>query len=204
MTRHSFDSFGYIMEDVPKDLFDDLSKVVHQTKAIGIRANNSLAGNIEEEYQIPNKFIDQSFRGYLQAKVREYEEQWPLRSYYNGILKDERKGLDISNCWVNFQKKGEYNPVHDHGGVYSFVIWVKVPYCIKEEQQLKNSVDSNMPSNGAFCFHYVNTLGLLSAAKIEPTEGKMLFFPSRMNHGVSPFYTSDDYRISISGNLNFY
>jgi hypothetical protein len=29
----------------------------------------------------------------------------------------------------------------------------------------------------------------------------MIMFPSSLNHMVSPFYTSDEYRISISGNL---
>ncbi|BCU96073.1 MAG: hypothetical protein CM15mV11_1480 [Caudoviricetes sp.] len=32
-------------------------------------------------------------------------------------------------------------------------------------------------------------------------EWKMVLFPSRMYHGVNPFYTSDEYRVSISGNL---
>jgi len=29
----------------------------------------------------------------------------------------------------------------------------------------------------------------------------MLIFPARMTHCVYPFYTSQDYRISISGNV---
>ena len=34
-------------------------------------------------------------------------------------------------------------------------------------------------------------------------EGKILMFPSYMQHQVFPFYTSDDYRITISGNAFF-
>ena len=33
--------------------------------------------------------------------------------------------------------------------------------------------------------------------------GKIIFFPSKLNHCVYPFYTSDDTRISISGNILF-
>ena len=33
-------------------------------------------------------------------------------------------------------------------------------------------------------------------------EGTGFFFPSYSTHGVNPFYTSDDYRITISGNLH--
>jgi hypothetical protein len=32
-------------------------------------------------------------------------------------------------------------------------------------------------------------------------EGTMIMFPSSLHHMVHPFYTSDEYRISISGNL---
>jgi hypothetical protein len=34
-------------------------------------------------------------------------------------------------------------------------------------------------------------------------EGKMALFPADLNHIVYPFYTSEDYRISISGNVGF-
>ena len=33
--------------------------------------------------------------------------------------------------------------------------------------------------------------------------GKILMFPSYILHEVFPFYTSDDYRITISGNASF-
>jgi len=32
-------------------------------------------------------------------------------------------------------------------------------------------------------------------------EKKLLLFPATMRHSVYPFYTSDDYRISVSGNF---
>ena len=33
--------------------------------------------------------------------------------------------------------------------------------------------------------------------------GKMIMFKSSQVHGVYPFYTSNDYRITVSGNLVF-
>ena len=32
-------------------------------------------------------------------------------------------------------------------------------------------------------------------------EGTMVFFPSKLQHGVYPFYDNDEQRISISGNI---
>ena len=34
-------------------------------------------------------------------------------------------------------------------------------------------------------------------------EGKMVMFGAKHLHEVYPFYTSDDYRITISGNLRY-
>ena len=33
-------------------------------------------------------------------------------------------------------------------------------------------------------------------------EGMMLMFPSKLHHSVYPFYTSDEKRISVSGNIS--
>ena len=30
----------------------------------------------------------------------------------------------LDQWWVNFQQQTEFNPVHTHSGVYSFVIWI--------------------------------------------------------------------------------
>ena len=33
----------------------------------------------------------------------------------------------LGSWWVNYQKQHEFNPSHGHQGVYSFVIWLKIP-----------------------------------------------------------------------------
>jgi hypothetical protein len=34
-------------------------------------------------------------------------------------------------------------------------------------------------------------------------ENHFFLFPAELNHSVDPFYTSDKYRISVSGNYKF-
>jgi hypothetical protein len=34
-------------------------------------------------------------------------------------------------------------------------------------------------------------------------ENTLLLFPAKLTHAVYPFYSSDDYRISVSGNVVF-
>ena len=60
----------------------------------------------------------------------------------------------LQQIWVNYQKQGEFNPLHDHGGVYSFVIWMKIP--TKHFEQNKNpiSLKSNTHAISTFQFHF--------------------------------------------------
>ena len=38
--------------------------------------------------------------------------------------------------------------------------------------------------------------------RLDPNmEGRMLFFPARLQHTVYPFYNCDEARISVAGNL---
>ena len=103
--------------------------------------------------------------------------------------------------WVNYQKQTEFNPSHTHTGVYSFVIWLKIP--IEHEEQNKDII-SNMKLRSSFQFSYTDILGRISQFNYDLNktwEGVMLFFPSQLEHQVYPFYNCDDYRISISGNI---
>ena len=103
--------------------------------------------------------------------------------------------------WVNYQKQTEFNPSHTHTGVYSFVIWLKIP--IEHEEQNKDII-SNMKLRSSFQFSYTDILGRISQFNYDLNkswEGIMLFFPSQLEHQVYPFYNCDDYRISISGNI---
>ena len=105
--------------------------------------------------------------------------------------------------WVNYQKQTEFNPRHHHTGIYSFVVWMKIPTNFEDQRKLKIAEStSNFISN--FCFDYKNMLGheTGSVYPMSPEmEGVMLFFPSELNHAVYPFYNCDEERISISGNL---
>lgn len=113
----------------------------------------------------------------------------------------------VTSMWVNFQKKYEFNPIHDHGGLFSFVIWMKIPYDWENEKELPFVKGSNAEATvGNFGFVYHNGKKIVnSVITMNPAiEGHMLVFPSHVNHGVYPFYTSDEERVSISGNVCYH
>ena len=82
-----------------------------------------------------------------------FEDQWR-----NAICSDDNIVLQYAMrpWWVNYQKQYEFNPCHDHTGVYSFVIWLKIPVEFDDQNR---DCDSNFPVRSAFQFHYQNILG---------------------------------------------
>ena len=110
----------------------------------------------------------------------------------------------LSRWWVNHQKQHEFNPLHNHAGVYSFVIWMKIPFKWEEQNQKDIGRKSNHSQISNFSFVYTNILGKISFYRYELStedEGTLLFFPSQVYHQVYPFYDCDEDRISVSGNI---
>jgi hypothetical protein len=163
--------------------------------------NNKLAGNIEHEYLL-NK-THTYIENLVQPYINKHEERF---NYIDSIDVLSRK-LDLGMReppWVNFMKKHEFNPPHTHSGIYSFVIWIDVPYDIEEEKSQNYCKDSNTSLPGHFQFLYINSLGKISQYNIpvdRTYNNTMVIFPCGLTHSVYPFSTSDKYRISVSGNF---
>ena len=108
---------------------------------------------------------------------------------------------------INFQKQFEFNPVHEHIGVYSFVIWMKIPTDFKDQRELSIAKNSSTSVISNFCINYQNILGQNEEYMYEMSkemEGTILFFPSQLQHTVYPFYNCEEDRISISGNIGYF
>lgn len=174
----------------------------------GIPKNQTLAGNILHEYQLLDSCPALEIKTREMAMMHQevYGETYTtgLNAHTN-ILEDGKKpNLKLNSAWVNFQQKGEFNPLHNHTGLYSFVLWYKIPYYINIEEKAGPGRKSKNQLSGKFQFHYTNILGNITGAALaidKKWEGQILLFPSLLSHSVYPFYSSNDYRISISGNL---
>ena len=160
-----------------------------------------LAGQIHAS----NKLIDRSnwfYNNTLDQLCYEYAKEF--NNLGEDIPVNQKHPYYLSSFWVNYQKQNEFNPVHNHGGVYSFVIWIKIP--TKHDEQNKNplSLNSNNRLISSFNFHYNNILGQTESYqyKMNPEmKGIIVFFPAQLQHNVYPFYNCDEDRISISGNI---
>ena len=167
-------------------------------------AKSGLVGNITASYFIDD--IDDYFsRNVIYPLVHSYETNHEKMS--EQVCTTEFHELRLTSFWVNYQKKYEFNPIHDHSGVYSFVVWLKIPTSSDEENENPIAKESNSPLRSKFSFDYSDTLGNHKRwdYHLDPTyEGRMVFFPSGLRHQVTPFYNSDETRVSVSGNISLY
>ena len=132
---------------------------------------------------------------YLSVKIRQNMETYHPRS----------KSLMMTDFWVNFQNKHEFNPLHMHSEVLSFVIWMKIPTKTEEQHNLPICKHSNFPCASDFQFVYSDITGHHQDVNIhmdEQAEGCMMIFPATLRHQVYPFYENDGQRVSISGNIS--
>lgn len=162
---------------------------------------NRLAGNIKKEFSFVPKEIQSILGEELNILIQDYS-----MSFGNKKPKQLGKDYNISTTWVNYQKKYEFNPPHSHTANLSFVSWISIPYDINEELSLDNCKYSNKPSNSIFEFIWgsgkkdrkIRQHPLFISKE---WEGTIVLFDSNLSHTVYPFFTSDGYRISMSGNL---
>ena len=82
-----------------------------------------------------------------------------------------------------------------------------LPFTMDDEKDVPGG-RKNRNLNAGFDFHFASNLhpsGLITTPlPVDKTfEGKMIIFPSWLNHSVSPFYSTDDVRISVAGNIRF-
>ena len=83
-----------------------------------INAKNRLVGHITSSLSVPD--TEGIFTPYI------------LNQCHHQKLTD--KTVLSMNMWVNFQRKYEFNPLHKHSGLLSFVIWMKIPYNFEDEK----------------------------------------------------------------------
>ena len=190
---------GYVKDTIPYNIFAQLTEAASLARENAINVNRELAGAIKEEYSIVHSdFILGEFFDYIIELIGDYEQSFttPISrdSFTYPLLKmgfAPRESL--ISTWINFQKKNEYNPPHSHFGAYSFVIWLSLPYDTKEEKKLyKSSTDFN--------FLYTQN-GEIQQCPLDPSEGDIILFPANLWHSVQPFVLSDEFRVSISGNI---
>ena len=187
--------------NLPPELFIWLKGASKKAKEKGEKANNTLVGHIKEEY-----YIKSSPKKFLKFLVQCASSEVFNKQLAKVTCVSENRPLYLHSLWVNYMKKHEFNPPHNHSGILSFIIFVKIPYDLKEEEKkfVMGNKKNLLSHTSKLAFLNTGPDGsiLIDCLNIDKSfEGKMLMFPSAQMHEVFPFYTSNNYRITVSGNL---
>ena len=188
--------------DISGEFYEFLLDGLDDCKLEDYDARKFLVGNIDEQRFAPydpprfTKFVDPHLINYLIEKHKRINQ-------VNEICNKELVEWDHNKSqvayhmgegpWVNFQKNGEFNPMHNHGGTLSVVIFLKIPEEINEERR-KSTFSAKASGCLQFMFFDQHIV-------VKPKEAMMYIFPAYLWHSVYPFIT-DTERISMSFNFH--
>jgi len=133
------------------------------------------------------------------SKLTPYLETY-LKTKNDYENKTEQRSVGLTSLWINFQHQHEVNPEHTHSEDLSFVIYLKVPPELIEENK---RYTGRSAGPGGIKFRYgEKTDFTISDHYFMPEEGDIFIFPASLAHEVYSF-NSDCERISVSGNLKY-
>ena len=166
-----------------------------------------LAGNISKSVFVDDK--DNIFYENVLKKLSEFMFFRNWENYFFSHIANSKPHpiFKINRIWVNYQKKHEFNPPHKHDGLFSFVVFMKIPTHWEQQHALSFSANSNSSCASDFQFLLGKENGVVEVMHIPLSpkdEGRMLFFPAWLNHQVFPFYGTEEERVTISGNIEFF
>jgi len=168
----------------------------------GEDAKHTLAGNIEsQKYAL---YPESEFISFVHPHITNYvNEIYNRTKHVNNNSFSKQKIYNPKNSsitynmmqgpWINFSKKGEFNPIHNHTGKISAIVFIDIPEKLETE---RDNSPYNQKTSACLEFVFGN-----QHTVINPKTGVMYLFPSYLWHLVYP-YNSDVERISMSFNVD--
>lgn len=136
----------------------------------------------------------------LVPAINSYIEKWGYPCHLSTTHFHE---LKFNRFWARVSEYNHYQSIHNHHGVFSFVVWLKIPSDWKDEQE--DIKQFYYPHATDFILSYTDTIGNIKTKnyKLCPDmEGTMIVFPSQMNHSVMPGSLNNGVRISVAGDIS--
>lgn len=182
----------FVSEKIPENLYQSLlAYTKKRRKDETWNYNGRLAGALEQQSSLSEWVYEcPGLEEYLiSLSTQLWSEVYETCPWDFQQTNDVTPYIKLRNLWVNYQRKNEYNPMHTHSGIVSFVIFTDIPYGSEERNTHR--------SNGAFQLE----------AEVLPVDkswnGVILMFPSTTKHAVYPYKSTDGERVTVSGNLTW-
>jgi len=206
-----FNTPGYLRCTLPEEVRKEVKNTIKKISNGKIDTEDkrfTLAGHLQKETSFP---ITKKLKYVVEAMCCHYDDIFEMKTI-NKMYHPEfvnrfiNRGYNfqyvLRSLWINYGKKHDFNPPHTHSGMYSFVLWIKIPYSSQDEKKMYSEANGGSKS-GIFEFLYPSANYFIQADPISTEEWDLVLFPAHLSHTVYPFYTSDEERISIAGNLYF-
>ena len=104
-------------------------------------------------------------------------------------------------AWININKPGDYNIKHVHPtNNLSGVLWIKAPQNSGDIIFDSPNVFESFLENKSYDDDFKKSICIDDSYHFYPTEGRMIVFPSHLQHHVQENKSSED-RISVSFNI---
>lgn len=147
----------------------------------------------------------------------EQMDQLPLAELHQHILSNAysagddygftQYSLQLSNCWMNINRKGNYNQLHTHSGsMFAGVYYANVPNCCMGELRFLRDLKDQCLKEYWGCdenFDRHEKQHNYTEWYVQPQNNLMVIFPAWLMHSVD-MSASDDDRISLSFNLHIF
>ena len=222
MNEHPFQIHNmpavYVLEtQMPQQMVDDVNDYMDEYRKDKNKESlaKTLVGQIDKGEQLLLDHNDKrmvEYNNFICSLGAEYINHFAASG--NSIKGD--KQVQIDETWSVHSYDGDYNPIHDHGtktlmGI-STTAWTKVP------PQIGAKATANSPtyslynksghSDGCIAFQY-GQVSVIDSERLKPAQsfvmtpevGKLLLFPSWLQHMVYPFKGEGERR-TIASNLN--
>jgi hypothetical protein len=188
-------------------------------------ARSSLAGVLDEEYKFDEnqtneiaQILHPWMEFYMNVLTGTYNIDTANQLHSFCEMYNVQPVINCDSVWVNYQQKGNYNPVHNHSGGFSYVLYLQTPQEMYNEERITRS---NPPGSITFFNKLGKTVAHHQTSKTKeeewlgiqtklfaeqiaicftPERGDMFIFPSWLNHAVEGF-NGDYERVSIAGNM---
>jgi len=204
---------GTLPEEITSKLIE-LTDIITQD-AQKVSFNSELAGEIKDEWGIDIPLlINVGFQPFLFELIKEYIRLVKIQgtpkntnlecsdeTFVNNQSFFKENNWKILTAWFNNQKDNEYSPLHNHDGILSGVLYLKIPeYLPSRKNQGQDGsiifVGNGTPNNCLFTAQHFG---------VSPKVGDIFLFPSTLRHEVYPFRTENEQGIrrSMSFNISY-
>ena len=183
---------GILQAKIPSNLYKRILSECVDKRDTSVPVNNTLAGHIENEYEVKDDIIQYQTRDFVNKLIREYYvdygyseprvDESPIhtpaldiwsktenpRVSYDTFMGEDKRGYvkrwKQQRLWINYMKKHEFNPPHTHTGTFSIVMFIKIPFDIEDEEKVfpPTNTERILNYNGTFGVTACNYFGQIN------------------------------------------